>query len=491
MNARGWLIFALLLTACGPSAQPAGPASHDVASGSRPRASAETDPLGPKPVPAVPAAFVPPTPTTYTLPNGLNVWLLSRPALPLVAMSVVVRSGASADPEGKGGLAMATAGMLDEGAGKRGALDIARDIDLLGASLVTHVYSDYTVVSLESLKKNFGSASEIVADVVLNPTFSPAEWARTQALLVADLKSRDKDPGEVSDVMALRALFGAKHPYGHPTDGTVESVGRFSLADAKRFYSTHFRPDHATVVVAGDINRGELDALLGKTFAAWKAPSGPPPAQGTFAEPTSSRRIVVVDKADAPQSVVTLLRPGIRAADADAAVLGRTNIPLGGSFTSRLNQDLREERGLTYGAKSRVGFTKHRGMIAAQAAVFVDKTGEALRAMLADVEAYAANGPTEEETTRSLLVSRSDFVESFESLVPAVARLARYAGVGLPPDHDAKLAVARARATRDDLKRAAATYFNPKDAIVVIVGPKAKVLPQLEGLGPIEIAQVR
>lgn len=485
MNLRAWLFAVGLLAACAPSTGTKAPVSPSPAS---PSARAEAaDPLGPKPEPAVPSAFVPPTPSTYALPNGLNVWLLPRRSLPLVAMSLVVRSGASSDPDGKGGLATATAGMLDEGAAKRGSLDIARDIDLLGASLMTHVYADYSVVSVESLQKNIAAASEIFADVVMKPTFSPTEWARTQALLIADLKSRDKDPGEVSDVVALRTLFGANHPYGHPSEGTVESVGRFGLADAKRFYATHWQPGHATLVVAGDITKDELDAMLSKTFAEWKpsAASFPPPVSAS--EPTKKRRIVVVDRADAPQSVVTLLRPGIRASDADAAVLGRANIPLGGSFTSRLNQDLREERGLTYGAKSRVGFSKHRGMIAAQAAVFVDKTGEALKAMLADVEAYAASGPTEEETARSLLASRSEFVESFESLLPAVSRLARYAGVGLPPDHDAKLAVSRANASRDDLKRAASTYFDPKDAVIVIVGPKSKVLPQLEGLGPIEI----
>ena len=199
---------------------------------------ASADPLGAKPEPAVPAAFVPPTPEVYTLGNGLSVWLLERHALPIVAVNLVVRRGAASDPPGKGGLAKATAAMLDEGAGPRGSLDIARDIDLLGATLHTGAYADYSIVALQSLKKNAAAAMEIFGDVVTKPTFSPKEWARTHALLLADLKSREKDPEEVSETISLRTLFSSTHPYGHPNNGTAKSVAQFSLADAKRFYQS-------------------------------------------------------------------------------------------------------------------------------------------------------------------------------------------------------------------------------------------------------------
>ncbi len=444
------------------------------------------DPLGARPGLSPPPPFVPPIPVAYTRPNGMTVWLLERHALPIVSIQVVVPAGAASDPADKGGLALAAANMLDEGAGARGALDLSRDVDRLGATLSTGAYADYAFAALTTLKKNLAPASAILGDVVVKPTFSPVEWKRVHDLWMNELKARASEPDAVANVVSLRQLFG-EGPYGHPTNGTLKSAAKVTLEDAKQFYAASWRPDRATCVVAGDVTRAELDPLLDQMFAAWKpaaakqaaavAPAAAPKAEG------GARRVVVVDRPDAPQSVLALIRSGVAAGDPEAPPLVRVNTALGGSFTSRLNQDLREEHGWSYGARSRFSFTKARGLFSAQAAVHTEHTGEALKAMIADIEAVAREGLNDEEVEKTRLIARGELVDAFESVEAAARRLARNAGVGLPADHEAKASAVLDRATKDDLRKLAASHVDPRGAIVVIVGPRAKIQPQLEKIG--------
>ena len=445
------------------------------------------DPLGARPPLPPPPPFVPPVPVAYSRPNGMNVWLLERHALPIVSFQIVVPAGAASDPDGKGGLALATANMLDEGAGARGALEISRDVDRLGATLSTGAYADYAFASLTTLKKNLAPASAILGDVIAKPTFSPVEWKRVHDLWMNELKARASEPDAVANVVSLRQVFG-NDPYGHPTNGTLKSAAKVSLDDVKKFYGDSWRPDRATVVVAGDVTRAELDPLLDQMFAAWKSGGGKGITAGTTTatvtkENANGRRVVVVDRPDAPQSVIALVRRGVAASDPDAPKLVRVNTALGGSFTSRLNQDLREEHGWSYGARSRFSFTKAPGIFSAQAAVHTEHTGDALKAMIADIEALAKSGLTDEEVEKTRLIARGELVESFEGVEAAARRLARNAGVGLPPDHEPKSSIALDKATPEELKKAAAAHIDAANAVIVIVGPRAKIQPQLEAIG--------
>jgi zinc protease len=445
------------------------------------------DPLGPRPEIAPPAPFTPPVPEVYTRPNGMKVWLLERHSLPLVSMEIVVRAGAADDPRGQGGLAYMTANMLDEGAGKRGALDIARDVDRLGATLHTGAYADYSFVQLTSLKKNFAAATTIAGDVVGAPAFAPVEWKRVHDLWANDLKQRQSEPSAVANVVMLRKLFGAAEDYAHPTDGTTKSAPAVTLERVKKFYGAMWRPDNATCVVVGDVTRAELDPILDKALAAWKAAPAKASQEGGVASglvgSVAQRRVVVVDRPDAPQSVIAVARSGVKASSEQAPALVRVNAALGGSFTSRLNQDLREEHGWSYGAKSRFSFTARPGYFVAQAAVHTEHTGEALAAMLRDIESYAKAGPTDAEADKTRLLARADLVEAFEGVESAAHRLSRNAGVGLPADHEATASRTLYAANKDELKTLAAHYLDLADSVIVIVGPRAKLTPQLEKIG--------
>lgn len=472
---------AVLALGCGGQAPPASTGAPSTGAGED--GGAREDLLGPRPAVAEVAPFTPPVPEVYTRPDGVTVWLLERHELPLVGMTVVLPYGGADDPPGKAGLAWMTANMLDEGAGARDAVALSEEVERLGASLSTGAYADYSAASLVTLRATFDEASALLGDVVLRPRFAAADFARTKELWLNDLKARARDPEAVASLVAARTVYGEGHPYGLPTSGTEATAPRVALADVRAFHAAHARLDVATIVVVGDVKRADLDAALDRAFAGARKPKGPPPARRPLPEPPApARRIVLVDRPDAPQAVVLLVRPGVAGGDADAAGLFRVNAALGGTFSSRLNQDLREERGLTYGAHSSASFARGRGLFTARASVFVDRTGEAVKALLGDVEALASGGLRAEEVASTRLAARSDFVESYEGSLHAAQRLARLAGVGLPPDHDAKLARARDAAAAPELAQVAARVTAPASASLVVVGPVDKVRPQLEAL---------
>jgi predicted Zn-dependent peptidase len=423
-------------------------------------------------------------PQVFAATSGINVWLLERHDVPLVACDLDVPSGASSDPKGKAGLAYATANMLDEGAGKRGALDLARAIDDLGAHLDTDANADASSVSISVLKRNLDKAFALFGDVVARPRFEAAEWKRVSDLWTNELKERDKDPNATARVVYRVALFGADHPYGHPWDGTLQSAKAVTLDDVRAFYRTAYRPDRATLVCVGDLTKAELTPLMDAAFGSWKAPATPPPAPVVPQAPAGPwPKLVLVDRADAPQSVIATVRTGLAASSTDAPPLWRVNNVIGGSFTSRLNQDLREAKGYTYGAHTRYSESRGPGMVIATAAVRTDATGDALGALLSDLKTFAEGGLTDDETDKSRSQARGELVGTYESYEHIAGHLAADASLGLPPDWEAKSSQLLEAAAKADLSRLAKQYFSPDGAIIVVVGPRARVQPQLDKLG--------
>jgi predicted Zn-dependent peptidase len=451
-------------------------------------AVADADALGERPDPPAPQPFRPQAPTVYAGPNGLTVWLLERHTLPVVAATMAVSVGASSDPPDKVGLAWATGNMLDEGAGKLGALALAREIDALGAQVRTGTSLDYAHVSLTVLKRNLAPAFALFSDVVARPRLDPAEWKRVHELWQNELLARTREPDSVASLTALRTLYGEDNPYGHPVEGYIGTAHNVGLNDVRAFYKSAWRPDQATLVVVGDVTQAELDPLLASAFGAWKAPAAPkmtplvPPAPPPARRVAGWPRVSVVDRADAPQSVIAVVRSAPPASDGIAPVLTRVNIALGGSFTSRLNQDLREEHGWSYGARSRVTLLRGSSSLVASASVQTDHTGEALRALVKDMTEFARSGLTNEEMAKTRLIARGELVDMFEQVEGASMRLARNAAVGLGPDYEAKASVRRDTAERRELEYAA-REFDPSTAYIVVVGPRAKIDKQLAALG--------
>jgi predicted Zn-dependent peptidase len=486
-NAFLYSISVASLVACGDSSPPPAAPQHSFVAAiasAPPAPTAPQDVLGPRPLPGMPPAFVPPTPVVYTATNGITVWLLERHALPVVAVTLAIPSGSAADPKGKGGVAFQTANMLDEGAGKYGALDLARATDEIGAELHTSANTDFSTASLFVLKRNLTAGFGLLGDVVARPKFAPAEWARQSALWKNELKERASDPQEVAHVLYRTAFYGADHPYGHPVDGTNQSAPKVSLADLKSFYKSEWRPDRAVVVAVGDITKDELAPLLETAFGSWKAPTTPAPAPVTPPPPqTGSTRVVLVDRPGAPQSVIAVAHAGVQASDPSSQILSRANIAVGGSFTSRLNQDLREEHGWSYGAFSRVLRSRGTGEVIATSSVVTEKSTDALKAMLADLNAFAKGGLTDDEVQKTRSQSRADLVGDYEEVQKLAGLLASDAAMGLPPDYEAKAATARDAATQATLNQLASTFYNTQSAVVMAVGPKDTLLAAISAAG--------
>jgi len=441
------------------------------------------DPLGARPQPPPPPAFLPPSPAVATAPGGVTVWLLERHEVPIVSCDVTVPTGASSDPRGKAGLAHATAKMLEEGGGKLGAIDLAKAIDDLGAHLTTDANADASFVSVTVLKRNLDRAMSIFGDVVARPRFERAEYRRMMDIWHNELLERQKDPDATARVVYRVALFGPDHPYGHPWDGTLQSSRSITLEDIQRFHAAAWRPDRAILVCAGDVTAAELMPLVGSAFASWKAPATPaPPPVAPPAPRGPWPRLVVVDRPDAPQSVIAALRPGVAASDPEEAALWRVNDAIGGSFTSRLNQDLREKRGYTYGARSRFSVSRGPGQVVSWANVVTDKTGDALDAMLGDLRKFAEEGMSDDEVDRTRSQARGELVSVYESVEGIAGHLAADASLGLPPEWEARVSERREAAQKADLDALAKRFYSPDGAIVVVVGPRSRVQPMLDRL---------
>jgi predicted Zn-dependent peptidase len=414
----------------------------------------------------------------------MSVWLLERHDVPMVSCDLTVPSGASSDPKGKAGLAYATARMLFEGAGKRGAIELSREVDRLGARITTDANADASFVSLTVLRHNLEAAFAVYGDVVARPRFEPTEFKRMKDLWQNELAQRQKDPDATARVVYRVVLFGADHPYGHPWDGTLESAKKLGLEDVRAHYASAWRADRSTLVCVGDVSEQDLSPVLRSTFDSWKVPKGPAP-QAIVPPPPKGPwpRLVVVDRPDAPQSVIAALHPGLAASDARAPALWRVNDAIGGSFTSRLNQDLREKRGYTYGARSRYSTSRGVGQVVSWANVVTDKTADALRAMLEDLEAFATGGMTVEEVDRTRSQARGDLVGVYQADESIAGQLAADASLGLGPDWAARSAALRDAAGKTDLDALAKEFYGPGPAVLVVVGPRAKLAPMLAPLG--------
>ncbi|WP_437592243.1 M16 family metallopeptidase [Sorangium sp. So ce1000] len=474
-----------------------------------PAAAKPADPLGPKPELPKPQPFTPPAPVVFDGPNGAKVWLLERRALPIVSVSISVASGAADDPKGAAGLAHITADMLDEGAGTRSAVELSSAINDLGATLSVGARADGSVATLSVLKKNFDKAFSLLADVVARPRFEAKEWKRVSELWQNDLRKRGDDATRVSGLVSMAALFGPGTPYGHPVDGLLADAKAIGLPAVKAFYKAAWRPDSAVITVVGDITRDEVLKALSRDLGTWSAKgataSAASAAKGAAAGGSATKgavaatkgaaasaaaaapawkppRLVLVDRPGAPQSVIATVREGVAAGDPRRPLLQLINTALGGSFTSRLNQNLREDHGWSYGAASAFTETRLPGAFVARASVVTEATGPALKEMLGELAKMADSGLTRDELAKVQAQDRADLVSAYETVNRTALRLGTLARLKLPETYDGEASKARQGATLAGLAELARAV-DPKGATVVVVGPRQEILPQLQAIG--------
>jgi len=424
----------------------------------------------------------------YTLDNGLRVVLVERHALPLVSVELQLRGGASAHDPGMAGLASLTADMLDEGTTTRSALQIADAVDLLGASLSSTAGYDASQLRLSVLRGHFEAALDILADVVVNPTFPEAELERLRQERLARVIQRSDVPAALADDAFAEVLYGDEHPYGVSLLGTKESLESLTREQVVAFHRARYAPGQGALIVAGDVTREALDSMLTRAFSGWTGAGEDPPAPpGPVA--AAPRTIYLVDKPGATQSEV---RVGRVAADrgTDAFYpLAVANTVLGGSFTSRLNSKLREEKGYTYGAGSYFDLRRLPGPFQASAAVATPVTDSAVADFVWEIDRMheEAVPPPELERARNYLALR--LPQRFESLDDVVRRLSELVLYGIPLDfYDGYVAAVEAVDAQATLG-VSSEYLRTSGMAIVIAGDRVSIEGPLRalGLGPVVV----
>ncbi len=458
-----------------------------------------TPPPAPTPAPVLPderpvlppsEPYTPPIPTDVELPPFASARILERSNLDLVSVRVVVPRGSAHDPEQDWGLAALTAEMMEQGAGDLDGFELSLAAERLGADITVVARRDYSLATLDVTASRLEPALALLADVVLRPRFDADEWGRTKALWLEDLAARAFRPRDVAAVAGDVALYGTGHAYGRPVDGFIQRVRGLKRADVVGFHRSAWRVDDATFVAVGKVTAAGLRKAVAAAFSDVPTPDGPRSAQPSPHAPTTAwSRFVVVDRPDSPQTVLRLAWPGPTMDADDRAALDLVDFVLGGSFTSRLNSNLREDKGYTYGARSRLPTTRGAGAFVAAAAVQAEVTGAALKELLAELEGIAKSGPTPEEVGKARASLRNDDVQVYETVAGAAGRIALLAGLGLPGRFDADHAAARRRQTPEGIAEAARFYF-PDRALVVAVGDAESTLAQLKDAG-IDLGQPR
>ena len=423
------------------------------------------------------------------LANGLSIEVVPMHEVPLVQATLMIGGGARLDGN-RPGLATFAANMLDEGAGTRDAFALAAEVAYLGATLNTGAGWDAVTVDVGAPKRTFARAMGLAADVVLRPTFAAADIRRQRDLRLASILQQRDQPGAVAGLVFNTMVFPAGHPYHAPLNGDSAATAALDSAGVREFWRRAADPRRATLVVAGDVTLAEVRALAQQLFGAWKAPANPFPAA---AEPGSAPRpathIVLVDKPGAAQSVVIIGAPGVSRRSPDYPAIMLMNTILGGSFSSRLNDILREQKGYTYGAGSSFGWRPVPGPFNASAQVRSNVTDSSLAIFFHEFRRIRDSGVTaaELERARAYLVLGS--LGDFETTGQVAGSLASLTVLGLPLTTIPADLAAIQRLTAADVQRAATRYLDPAHYTVVIVGDIAKIRPGIEtlGIGPVEV----
>jgi zinc protease len=349
----------------------------------------------------------PPRPVTLpkrerrALSNGLPVVLVQQHEVPTVQVSVVLGAGAAADPADRPGVASLTADMLNEGAGERGALELADALDGLGASLSADAGWDSSAVGLHVPVARLAEALPLLADVVRRPRFDKAELERLRQQTLTSVRQLRDDPGSLAAVALARAVFG-RHRYGTMRMGDVRSITALQVDDLRRFHSTHYRPGNATLLVVGDVPPSVVD-LLEKTFGDWPA-GGRRAADLPAPSPPRARPFWLIDRPGAEQSTVRVGQTGPPRSLPAYHALEVANTLLGGLFTSRLNDNLREQHGYAYGAGSAFSYRRVGGSFFAAADVQTPSTAAGLTEILKEISRIVAPAtPDEIGRARSFL----------------------------------------------------------------------------------------
>jgi zinc protease len=455
-------------------------------------AGAESAPAGqewrsrpPQPRPSSPLRL--PIPVGFSLRNKLRVFFIEQRGFPVVAAHWIVLSGGDRNPADLSGLASFTAAMLDEGTAKRTSLQIAAAAESIGAALITGSSMDFSYVTINALRRNADEAFELASDVLLNPVFEPAEIERVRHDRLTHILRQKDSPSALANRVFFDAVYGSGHPYGYVDIGTEESNRSVTRDRILGFYKDGYHAANSALIVAGDLREYELRRLARLFFGSWTSgeqrPQTPPPAVLT------SRRVLIVPKPDSPQTVLRIGHAGTSRSSPDSIVLEVMNNALGGLVSSRLNLNLRERLGLTYGASSAFVFRRGPGPFLVATSVQGDATAAAVSEILGELDRMRESRLAPEELAAAKDSMARSLPGAFETTAETASTIGQLFVHNLEPSYYRDLPERIQAVSADDVQRAAQKYLRPEAAVIVAVGDREKIERGLEKLklGPMEL----
>ncbi len=478
LRAPALVALAALAGCAAPAATPVGGV------GAPPPVAFPTTPpeVGPAPALSLPA------PVQRQLANGLEVLYIRHGTVPMVQATLMTRGGLSDDPADLAGLASFTAEMLDEGAGGRGSLELAAALEALGATLTTGAGWDGAQVNLQVLRSRLPDALRLMADVAYRPDFPEAEVRRVRDERLTEL-SRGRDEARVIAGNAFTSLlYGSNHPYGRLT--TTEGTRRIDRSRIVDFHASFYRPVGATLLLVGDVDES-LHAVVEQAFGGWTG--GSVPAATAPALPAASAtRIYLIDRPAAAQSEIRIGHPAVARDNPDFFPLQVLNTLLGGSFTSRLNQNLRETHGYTYGAGSSFAMRRGAGPFMASSAVVTAKTDSAVIEFFNELRRIRDEPVPADELERAKSYVALGLPQSFETTAQVASRLAELRLYGLPMDYYNTYVQRVMSVTAADVRRVANEYIRPERSAIVVVGDRSTIEAGLRALpvGEVELRTI-
>ena len=438
------------------------------------------------PAAAAQPSFAAPVPNRAKLDNGLNVLHVERRGIPTVAFGLVIRSGSADDKPDRAGVAHLTTTMLPEGTATRDSGQISDEMEFLGSQIRAMANREHILITSDGLASTWRDTLAVLGDVAMNPAFPDHELERVRANTLTDLRRVSDNPATISARATRGVMFGPGTPYGHPQSGGEDSVSAVTRSDLRAYFDAHFDPRAATFIIVGDLSLDEALDAANKTFGNWSASSGSADsARASVAPPEPSpTAIYLADKPAAAQSVVRAGHLTIPRNHPDYLPFNLFNYIFGGQFSARLNMNLRQDKGYSYGYMSTVDWNLAPSMLVAGGGVQTAVTKETVIETLKEFEEIVGDRPvTETEFTDAVQGILRSLPAQFETQSRIVAQLTRMVAYDLPDDYLARLPDSLAQVNLEDVRRVASELLDIGHLNIVIAGDASAVEPDLRELG--------
>lgn len=424
------------------------------------------------------------------LKNGLNVVLMERHTTPIVNVTLAVDAGNASDTVAKAGLAGLTLDLMDEGTKTRTAQQMEQELDTLGARLSTGNGLDMSFVRLSSTAANLRASLGIMADTALNPSFPADRFDTQKKRRIAGIEQEKANPTAMGQRVIPGIIYGSGHAYGKPGSGFTKSLESISREDLIAWHGQWFKPDSATIIVAGDTMMVAVIPMLEQTFGAWK--SGTAPAKNLATVPnTAGKRIYLIDKPDAAQSVIIAAHVSEKSGQAEDLWIEPVMTNFGGMATSRLNRNLRLEKHWSYGTSGSMSAARGQRLFAVVAPVQTDKTKESMAEVLKEIKNIAGDKPIKGDEFASIMRSMTSRLPGrFETLSSLETAAITMINFGYPDDHWPNYAGRIRGLSENQLETAAKKFIRPNEIVWIVVGDLAKIEAGIRSLGYGEVVKI-